>query len=120
MDDIARPRRERGVDLEGHTEQNVGDWQLGPSGSAGYSRRLLHGVAELPEQGHEVVALVDLGRVVSRPVLGVGDALGLGSLDGAARVFFPLYQVLDAVDVLAGQLPQLEVGARAEGGRRPG
>src|SRR5438093_4281955 len=117
----AAPRGCRRVDLHHGGEDRVAQRQPRTT-----TLPLLLGLgqpmAQIAEQFHEAVFLVDLGFVVGGPVLRVGPLDGLGDADrlgdGAVAVIkLALDHYADGVDVLARLAPQFEVGAGAA--RRP-
>jgi hypothetical protein len=105
------PAGHSGIDLSGDAEHDIRQrqsWSPEPVFWLGYA------VAEVSEQGDKMLLLVSLSLIIGRPLLGAGhfDRLCVGG--SSIRLGFPLYNELNGVDVFAGQMPCLKVGAGAE------
>ena len=106
------PAGHGGVDFRADGKDHIRQREPGPSHPL---RRLRDGITQLPQQLAKDFLFVGLRRVVGGPVPPVGHSHGLGLDGGTVGPFLPLDDKLDGVDVLAGLLTPLEVGARAEG-----
>jgi hypothetical protein len=103
--------RHSGVDFVGNAENHISQRE---SGSAESLLRLGYAIAQVPKQHHKAFLFVHLGCIIGCPFLRAGHFDGFGIGGSAVWLGLPLDYELHCVNMLAGQVAGLEVGAGAE------
>ncbi len=100
-----------GIDLIDRTKYHIGQWK---PRSAERLLRLRDTVAEVSEQCQKPFLFVHLSIIISRPFLSAGHFDRLGVDGTSVWSGFPLDNELYSVDMLAGQVASLIIGAGAK------
>lgn len=105
------PAGHSAVGLEHQPEHDIGQWQTGTAKPVLW---LLNAITEVMEQGYKVFLFMGLSLIIGCPFLSTShsDRLGIGGT--AVWLSFSLNYVLNGMDMFAGQMPFLKIGAGAK------